>query len=59
LKKDPDNVSALEQLGLVREGKKDWQGAKEIWQQLSKNKDEAVQKFAQERLQTVEKELKQ
>ncbi|MDH7576604.1 MAG: tetratricopeptide repeat protein [Bacillota bacterium] len=59
LEKDPGNVQAQVQRGLLREAWQDWSGAAEIWEALAQEQaDLAVREFAQARLEMVREKLK-
>ncbi|NPV28783.1 MAG: tetratricopeptide repeat protein [Firmicutes bacterium] len=58
LAKDPDNVQAQVQRGLLREARQDWPGAAEIWQALAREgTDPTVREFARARLKAVREKM--
>lgn len=58
LQKEPQNLQAKAQLGLVLEGRQDWKGAAAIWQELTKESDPEMQALAGVRLKMIREKMK-
>ncbi len=58
LRKEPRNLQAKAQLGMLYESRRDWKRAAEIWQDLSREPDPQTKEFAQEKLRLLKDKVK-